>query len=47
LILKYQDDVEKKELPVDVVEILCANPAKIIYTFFAKALDASNIQIND
>ena len=47
MILKYQDDVEKKQLPVDVVEILCANPVKIIYTSFAKALNASNIQIND
>ena len=34
-------------MPADVAETLCANPIKMIHTFFTKALRASNIQTSD
>ena len=45
--LTYHELVEKKHMPADVAETLCANPIKMIHTFCTKALRASNIQTSD
>ena len=47
LMLNYQDLVEKKHMPADMAETLCANPVKMIHTACTKALRASNIQTGD
>lgn len=43
LMLNYQDLVDKKHMPVEMAETLCANPIKMIHSSCYKALRTSNI----